>query len=262
MRFFYSLALAGLLGSGSIATAHAEITGTVGVGAAVVRDYEGSKDSRVLGLPLFTLKMPTAAGDFIVDGQGLSWIPIQGGGFNAGVFATYNPGRRDDQDRDYRYLGSTYLRGMGRIKGSPEAGFLMGWNSPAFSPYIRVQHGFGGNDGNRGNQATIGAGIGIVRTPRLTVVVTPSLVWTDSKYMQTFFGVTALQSASSGFKAYQPQAGFKSGQVDVTATVKLSEHWSVMGMVSAKQLMGDAKKSPIVQSSSSLEYMSFLIWRF
>jgi MipA family protein len=87
-------------------------------------------------------------------------------------------------------------------------------------------------------------------TSTLSGFVAPSIVWADARYNQSYFGVTAEQSARSGFKAYTAKAGLKSVGLAAGLNYKLSPQWSLNTAVSLSQLTGEAGKSPLVQKKA------------
>ena len=73
----------------------------------------------------------------------------------------------------------------------------------------------------------------------------------DKKYMQTYHGVTAAQSARSGYAVFTPKAGAHMAEGGVSWQHKLSSDWSITGMVGAQRLLGDARKSPLTRRATS-----------
>jgi outer membrane scaffolding protein for murein synthesis (MipA/OmpV family) len=74
----------------------------------------------------------------------------------------------------------------------------------------------------------------------------------NADHMQSFFGVTAAQAATSGYPAYTPEAGLRNGKVNLSLTYLASSRVSVTAGVSANTLLGDAADSPLVRKKTSI----------
>jgi outer membrane scaffolding protein for murein synthesis (MipA/OmpV family) len=70
--------------------------------------------------------------------------------------------------------------------------------------------------------------------------------WADEDYMESYFGINAVDSANSGLSTFDADEGFKDVGLNVTATYQPWQHWGVMGLLSYKRLLGDAEDSPVV----------------
>ena len=68
--------------------------------------------------------------------------------------------------------------------------------------------------------------------------------------MSAYFGVDSKNSLKSGIKAYDADSGFKDFGITVPLRYNASDHWSIMGVVGYKKLIGDASDSPIVEDEA------------
>lgn len=75
--------------------------------------------------------------------------------------------------------------------------------------------------------------------------------WGSDKYMQTYYGVNAAQSAASGFARHDAGAGIYAWSMNLDWTHKLTSRWSVLASAGVTQLTGDASDSPIVHRKTS-----------
>ena len=238
-------------------------SGTLGLGVAAIRDYEGGGKSRTGLASLVSIEAATRLGTFALGDDGLSWTPIDGDALRAGLLVGYDPGRTSSNRTggDYR-PGSSFLKGMGDVAGTPEAGAFIGWDFGDHAAVnLSVLHGVG-DKGHGGTLVAIDATVPIHSGESLQLALQPGIAWTDADYAQTYFGVTPAQAAASGFAIYRPQAGLKSAQLDLVATYALTPRWSVMATASYHRLMGDAENSPIVQRSGYTEFGAFVAWNF
>ena len=92
-----------------------------------------------------------------------------------------------------------------------------------------------------------------------------STTWADDNYTQTFYGVTATQSARSGMQQYTAESGFKDAGITLDLDYRLTENWSVTGRVGYKRMLGDAADSPLVSDRGSEDQFStgiFVSYRF
>ena len=80
------------------------------------------------------------------------------------------------------------------------------------------------------------------------LVVTPNvfLTYADDDYMDTYFGIDSGNVGTSGLPRFQADSGLKDFGARVVASYAPWEKWGVMGILSYSTLLNDAKDSPIV----------------
>ncbi len=83
---------------------------------------------------------------------------------------------------------------------------------------------------------------------KLSLVAGPGLTWSSAQYAQTFYGVTAAQSASSGLAAYNAGVGVSQVRFTVGADYRLAEQWNLSTRLITSTLKGSAAVSPITQT--------------
>lgn len=258
------LAIIVLVSSYSPIASHAgesapRFSGNLGIGLASLQEYVGGGRARVDVASLIDVEMSTRLGTFALDQTGLSWSVVDTDAVRAGIFASYDPGRGTDSNNSSYRPGSSYLRGMGEIDATAEAGAFVGWTLGNVTTELSVRRALGGHDGTL---AELSAGIPIYTGARLHLTIESSATWADTNYSRTYFGVTAEQAARSRFTAYQAGSGIQSAQLDLLASYSLTPRWSVLAMASYYSLIGDAADSPIVQKSRYPEFATFLVWNF
>ena len=210
--------------------------GLVAIGGA---RYQGANEARVMVVPGITVQM---ANGFFAD-------PINGLGiaFNAmdnlqyGLRATVETGR-STQDA---------LPGFDSIKARLNPG--------AFANYkiddrltLKSALRLGVGDGGKGGVLNLGAAYRIYQAGPVIVTLNGSVKYANSSYQQSYFGVSAAQSAASGLKAFQPSAGFNTAQLGVAAGFPLSERVYAFSGLSLQRLLGDAANSPITQKKQQV----------
>ncbi|MDP1601834.1 MAG: MipA/OmpV family protein, partial [Legionella sp.] len=116
-----------------------------------------------------------------------------------------------------------------------------------------------------GLTAKVSAGYRMPLGPKLMMRSEIAATWADDNYTTTFFGVTAAQSARSGMRQYQPEAGLKDAGISVNIDYWLTESWGLSGQVAYKRLLGDAADSPLVEDRGSADQFTtglFVTYRF
>jgi MipA family protein len=97
---------------------------------------------------------------------------------------------------------------------------------------------------------------------RLTFFGGPGLTWADSRYTQTFFGVTPDQSAASGLPEFGTHAGLNSVRLGLGASYRITSRWTAGLFGSIARLEGDAASSPITESRSQHFVGAVISYRF
>ncbi len=232
----------------------------VSVGAAVASssDYEGGKKT-VSGLvPDLNVSYKTSGfGTFGVGSKsrGLSWTAIDTDAYSVGVSIGANAGRKDNADGTLLQPGSKRLKGMGEIKSTADISVFGHYTAGIpIMMQLTKNTGDGKRDakdgsfkGHGGTEFSLSTEIPVPVTSAITLSISPSLNWADSKYTQTYFGVTAAQAAQSGFKQFNAKGGIKSFALSLGANYQFDKHWAANAGVTFSQLQGDAAKSPLVE---------------
>jgi outer membrane scaffolding protein for murein synthesis (MipA/OmpV family) len=220
---------------------------TVGAGAIYMPEYEGSDKLEINPLPIISAEF----GDRVrVDITGVTVDIYEANGFSAGLKAGYDLGRKEDD--------SDYLRGLGDIDAGGIIGGIISYEVGPFEAYAELDKTIGGSDGLTG---TVGARASY-RYERFIFSADVSGTWADDKHMESYFGVTSAQSASSGLAQYDAQAGFKRVDLKGSITYMMTENWLVTGAAGAGFLMSDAKDSPIVRDDIQPFAMLGVSYRF
>lgn len=240
----FALATAGAHAAPEGATGATGSTMTVAAGIAVVPEYSGSDKTRVM--PVIALDYQNANGFFASSLRGLGYATAIDG-FKLSGALSYGGGR-DDSKRTFG-AGSDALRGMGKIDNGAIAAFGVGYDFGAFQLGLNTHLALSNRD--RGNTVELAVGVPLVKSAADQVSLGATAKYADSKYNQTYYGVTAAQSARSGYRAYQAGAGFTSAQLGVTWRHVVDKNWSVNTIAGATHLVGDAADSPIVKRASA-----------
>ena len=221
---------------------------TLGGGVDVAPRYSGSDKSRVSATQVVDYAM--ANGFFVSTTRGIGYGNSFGNlDYNAAL--SYRAGRKDrDVSSDSIASGSDDLRGMGDIKGSaivvPGLGYrVTDWLTVQLQAEVPV------SERDNGEAVHFGIASPFYTSSKnaLTLALTGS--WGSSKYVQTYYGVNAAQSAASGFARHDAGSGLYAYSLNLDWTHKLTSRWSLLAAAGVTQLTGDAGDSPIVQRKTS-----------
>jgi len=213
----------------------------VRVGAAAIYRprYDGASSYHVLAGATLDVRYRDLF--FASTGEGIGINAVSTPHLRAGLAITYNLGRREADDH-------AHLHGMGNINFAPEAKLFVDYVvSKEFPLVIRAnaRRALGGSDGWIGD---LGAYLPLPgSSEHFYWFAGPSVSFADSRYMDTWFGVSAAQSARSGFAQHHVGAGIKSYGAGLSAMWFLHKHWFITADASISQLVGAAADSPVVQ---------------
>ncbi len=228
---------------------------TIGVGAAIAPDYEGSEDYEAV--PLWNLKVSDLYhSDTYVQilGPKLNSNLLPHDNFRLGISGQYIAERDDVENNAVDSLPSTEDGIMLGIMAGYDFDLSQGG---VIGIELDVRYDVDGN-------------IGGLYTGRLKYMTPFGSNWvftagaettyaTDD-YMDERFGVTAAGAAASGLSTYNPDAGFKDVAIGTSLTYKFSQRWSVTGSARYARLIGDADDdSPVTDQGSEGQFLGGLM---
>lgn len=209
----------------------------------VTPKYEGSKSYNVIGVPI--IAPAGGAGDGVVQFKGvddLRFRLLKADGLEAGPLIGYRFGREEEDGR--------LLRGFGDLEGGLVVGGYVGYRAGSLFPFLSYHHQVTGDE--TGGIARVGLEHRTRLLSNIDLTTTVGATWASEAYTQSMFGVTALQSARSGVRAYDTGAGFKDVFIGTSADVALDQRWTLKLIGRYAHLTGDAGNSPIVESQHQL----------
>ena len=229
----------------------------VGAGIANRPKYPGSRDNVWRAFPFASL----AYGRFFLgaepgagSGAGLGVNLYRSGGLRLGAIlsADLRSPRKESDDSS--------LTGMGDIERTVRAGVFASYSVSWLTLRASTASDIAGND--HGTFARLDA-LGRYRaTDKLTLSAGPGLTWANSERAQTFFGVSAAQSAASGLPEYHPGSGVESVRFSFSGRYAIAPRWTAGVFVSLGRLVGDSADSPITQSTVQNSTVVFGSYRF
>lgn len=227
------------------APAQADQPGTnfIGLSVGYVPVYEGSREYRALPVPLVNYR----SGNFFISPRaGLPAMGLQTAlapDWKAGVFVGMGLGR-DSSDADR-------TKGLDDIDFHGTYGAFVEWAPGPLSlgaAYRQAaRSGYGGTLELRATYAAWQEGAHRVN-------IGASTQWASHDAMQTWYGVTSSQAASSraGLSTYSPGSGFKSAALFATWSYRINPSWSTITTLGVNTLLGDARDSPLTERRTNM----------
>lgn len=219
----------------------------IGAGGLYAPKFEGSDEFEIQPFPMFSA---TIGEHITVDPRGISINVYNYQSFNFSTKVGYDLGRKEDD--------SDHLEGLGDIDAGAVVGGKLAYELGPVELYTSFDKTIGGSDGLVG---TVGANISHSYNQFL-FSAGASATWADANHMDSYFGVTAAQSARSGLAAYDAGAGFKRVDFEASVTYMTQKNWLVQGQVGIGYLVGDAADSPIVQDAFQPSAMLVVGYKF
>lgn len=220
----------------------------VAAGAMYQPKYEGSDEYELVPFPMVSATI----GRLTISPGGLDVDVLEANGFKVSVKGGFEMGGgRKEED-------SKHLKGLGDIDAGAMVGTKVSYETGPVELYASVDKTIGGSEGLLG---VVGANVSH-HYNAFIFSAGASATFADENYMQTYFGVTALQSARSGLRQYEAGAGLKRYDIEASVTYMATENWLIRGQVGVGFLAGDAKGSPIVQKDVQPSGMLFVGYRF
>ncbi|AZV05530.1 MipA/OmpV family protein [Enterobacter sp. N18-03635] len=221
---------------------------TLGGGVDVGPRYSGSDKTRVSAAQVVDYSMEN--GFFIGTTRGIGY-GNNIGNLDYSAALSYRIGRKDkDVSSDSIGSGSDELRGMGEIKGSAIVVPGLEYKVTDWL-HLQLQAEVPVSERDNGEAVHFGISSPFYTSPKNEVALALTGSWGSDKYMQTYYGVNAAQSAASGFARHDAGAGIYAWSMNLDWTHKLTSRWSVLASAGVTQLTGDAADSPIVQRKTS-----------
>lgn len=237
---------------------------TVGVAPVVSPAWLGSRDTTLSVYPDLRINYGDIIFASVPDGVG--WNAVNWDGFKAGPIAKVRFGR-DENDGGSPFLisgKSDALRGLGDVGVAAEIGGFIEMRfgrTRAWRLRGEVRRGFGGHEGVI---ADVSLGYRI-RTGRTQINVGPRASLASKHFMQTYFGIDALQSPRSGLPQHTARGGLLSYGIGGSVVHPLDRR-SAVTLFTGLDRLGDAPaNSPLIEQRG--RRMQFTLgfgygWRF
>ena len=218
---------------------------SIGGGIGVKPDYEGSSDYEFVPLPAGSARFGN--GMYIqLLGLNLRANVIPSNMWRLGPVYNYRQERSD--------VENNRVDDMKNISDANELGIFGGFEWNNWFVFLDIL----GDTGNAYNgwYATLKGGYNYVISKAWMLSMGAHTTYADDDYMQTYFGVSAADSARSGLKRYNADGGMKDVGIDLGLNWNFASSWDLRGIASISQLIGDADdSSPVVNEGSETQFM-------
>lgn len=233
------LALVVLLAPLAMPVQAEEFSLELGLGVAGGPSYPGADDSDVS--PWLIGRNTRFGTTEANDGQGFSISPS---------YAIVGPRDADDD---------ASLVGLDEIDRTIEIGGRISYGINRVSTYATLRKGFNGHEGLTGE---IGAKYRTDLSDRVTLWSGMELVYGDSDYNDTYFGVTPEEAARTNYNEYSPGSGFNSAAITFEARYAINDSTALLGEIEYGKLIGDSADSQIVQDEYQPQLRLGVVRRF
>ena len=209
---------------------------SIGLAGGASPDYEGSDDYEFGFAPYIGISWRDR---IFYRGKSLGANLFKGNNFKAGPILSWTSGRNeDDNDR---------LEGLGDVDGSVEAGGFVSYRSESLRFKLEARQDI--DSGHEGALVELSGSTTLpIKSQR--VLLSLGTTWASADYMESFFGINNKQSANSGLRTYDADAGFKDASISLATGYSITERWRIGGKIQYLRLLGDAADSPIVDDEN------------
>ena len=155
----------------------------VGIGGEYTPDFVGSKNGKLMPIPIFSIRRAGSVDQFRGPRDSASIALFDVGNFRAGPAFKYVASRRSDKYAE--------LTGLGDVKAAYElGGFVEYFPVDWLRLRSELRQGMGGNTGT---VADVSADVIVPLIQRLTISAGPRFTWKSTKATAPYFGVDAGQ---------------------------------------------------------------------
>lgn len=203
--------------------------------------YEGASKRMFQAAPLVSLGKAGSTVRFSSRNDNMSYALIDRGSFRAGVAGKLIFERDEDTSSD--------LEGLDPVKfGGEVGGFAEVYPTDWMRVRAEVRQGIRSHHGIVADVAVdafadVSSNVRISGGPRLTAA--------SSDYFDAYYGVSAAESAASGYSAYNPHGGIHSVGVGTAISWAATEKLETSAYAEYRRLMGAAADSSLVREGGS-----------
>jgi outer membrane protein len=226
----------------------------IGLGPGIAPEYEGSSDYHAVPIPFVSVRFSNDMSiQWIANQARANLIPNRT--WMAGPMLQYIP-KRDNVDNNK-------VDKLDSVDAALMAGLFGGFRIDRFSFSLEAMQDIA--SGNDGAIVRFRGGYHIPISEVWNASLNAFTTWADDDYMDAYFGINRHNANKSGLKKFSANSGFKDVGVALPVTYSPWEHWSLMGAVAYKRLLGDAADSPVVDDEGNANQFvggMLVIYRF
>lgn len=215
--------------------------------AGFVPEFEGADDYQLGALPAAQYSLGKNRYVRLI-GTELSANILPHRFLRLGPSVNYRFGRDDVED--------AVVGRMKKIEGAIELGVFGGVDvvnetNPRYRFNASLQYLQDVSDEHDGSILTLSARYWRPVGKPFDVSIGGALTYASGNYMSTFFGVTSADSAASGLRTFDSEAGIKDFSLTPMLVMHLSRTWHIGVGLRYKRLLSDAADSPVVDERGS-----------
>lgn len=139
------------------------------------------------------------------------------------------------------------LEGMGNIDAGLDINAFARFYTGPFHGFAKFRSDVSG--GVEGLSFTLGGGYRHDFNDRTYLDLMASATLADESYLETYYGVSASQAASSGYAMYEPDGGLEDITLSASLHNRLTEHFTGMLYLKYARLQSAAADSPFVEAA-------------
>ena len=218
---------------------------SIGGGIGVRPDYEGSSDYVLVPLPAGTARFSNGM-----------YIQLLGLNLRANVLPsdTWRLGPVYNYRAERDNVENNQVDRMQEISDANELGIFGGFEWNNWFVFLDILEDTG--NAYDGWYATLKGGYNWAISNEWMLSMGGHATYANDDYMQTYFGVSAGDAARSGLDRYNADGGMKDYGIDLGLTWNFASSWSLRGLASISQLVGDASDdSPVVNEGSETQLL-------
>lgn len=208
---------------------------SIGLFSMYLPKYQGSKHYRLLVVPNLSVTYKKRFFFSAARGLGVYFNHSKHWKSGAAIRYEYSNGVK----RDNEFPGLNNIKNLFSING------FASYQTFPVKFGLNWQHGL--NRWDLGNQLTAKASGMLPINKSLFITAGPSITFADRNYMQTYYGINAAQSASSGLTEHKVHAGISRVNLNASMFYYFDPRWSGALMLSATHYMNAVKRSPLIQ---------------
>ncbi len=231
--------------------------GSVGMGVVSQPRYPGSSETRAGAMPTFGVtkgRLQLGALPGAGASLGVGYTLLQEGPWRLGLGVGTSLGKpRTAND-------GAALSGLGEIPNTTLGTVSGSYTQGAVTASASILSDLGGNQ--QGTRALLDLAFKARPMDKLVLTAGPGITLMNSQYAQTYYGVTAAQSAGSGYSTYKASAGVNALRFGASAEYHLTRDWSLGARLNLSRLQGDAANSPTAEKGTQASYGMFANYRF
>ena len=220
---------------------------------AVRPKYVGSDQYKVNGFPLINIKYKNTS--FLNYQEGLGINLLYAPSFRVGIAFNYY-GSRDENDSDQ-------LQGLSDIDAGLNVGAFGNVSFGKIYAKLKIRQDISSNHNGLIVSGRLGYKTSL--TEKLRVNINIGTTFANEDYMNTYFGISNIQSSASGLSQFNAGSSIKDFEGGLNFIYPIYKNWTALTFTKYTQLLNDAASSPLVKvvgSKNQLKLNLGIAYRF